>query len=162
VYGHEGQYAVTITLYKDDVQCGQSTNNATVADAPVFITSFTPPPAQPGFFSNQVATFVDYDQNCGTLSFQATINWGDGTTSTGAIYSIRYDSLGHPEFAVGGTHTYLATPFDYFRVTVTDLRGGTTTSQGSDGVGLEYTVYFDQTTVFDPTTGTYKSIMYRY
>jgi uncharacterized repeat protein (TIGR01451 family) len=157
VYGHEGNYTVTITVYEDNVKSGVSTNIATIADAPVFITSFTPPPAHPGFFSNQVATFVDDDKFAVTADFQATIDWGDGTTSAGTIYSISYDSMGHPNLAVFGTHTYMAAPTGFFRVTITDLRGGTTTSKANDGMGaLEYTVYFDA------TTGTYKFIIYRY
>jgi nitrous oxidase accessory protein NosD len=157
VYGHEGNYTVTVTVYVDNVQSGMSTNIATMADAPMFITSFTPPPARPGFFSNQVATFVDDDKGAVTADFQATIDWGDGTTSTGAIYSTSYDSMGHPNLAVFGTHTYLAAPTGSFRVTITDLRGGTTTSKANDGMGaLEYTVYFDA------VTGTYKVITFRY
>jgi hypothetical protein len=52
-------------------------------------------------FSGQVATFTDVNTSATASDFTATINWGDGTTSTGTITA---DPKGG--FDVSGTHTY--------------------------------------------------------
>jgi subtilase family serine protease len=49
--------------------------------------------------SGTIATFFDYSTS--TASYTATINWGNGATSTGKILS-----LGNGEYAVVGTTTY--------------------------------------------------------
>ena len=48
-----------------------------------------------------VATFTDDDPNPAVHHYSATIDWGDSTTSTGAI-----SATGASSFAVRGTHTY--------------------------------------------------------
>ena len=48
-----------------------------------------------------VATFTEANSNAGAGNFTATINWGDGTSSTGTI---SVDPKGG--FDVSGTHTY--------------------------------------------------------
>ncbi len=50
--------------------------------------------------SGVVATFTDSDPSATIGSFTATINWGDGTTSTGVV------SYSHGVFSVTGGHTY--------------------------------------------------------
>jgi len=52
-------------------------------------------------FSGAVASFTDADSTLGAGSFSATINWGDGASSTGVI-----TSNGVGGFNVSGTHTY--------------------------------------------------------
>jgi hypothetical protein len=55
-------------------------------------------------FSGTVAGFTDTDTSSAAGDFTATIDWGDGTRSTGTIAA---DSSGG--FTVTGTHTYSAT-----------------------------------------------------
>jgi hypothetical protein len=52
-------------------------------------------------FTGTVATFSDSSGNGSPGSYQATITWGDGSTSGGMIFSD-----GHGGYAVQGTHTY--------------------------------------------------------
>src|SRR5262249_55319560 len=52
-------------------------------------------------FSGVVATFTDANTQATAANFTATINWGDGTTSTGTVTP---DPNGG--FDVSGTHTY--------------------------------------------------------
>ena len=61
-------------------------------------------------------------------------------------------------FSVVGVHTYTSAPATPFSITITDLRGGTSTSLANDGtdVAVEMTVYFDA------STGTFKVIRYSY
>jgi autotransporter-associated beta strand protein len=93
----------------------------------VIFDSVTPPSATEGITTGTVtvASFQDSDSALTTGSFTATIGWGDGSASTGAI-----TSLGDGTFTVQGSHTYAeetATPLT-FSVTVSDLLGATTTS----------------------------------
>ncbi|MBO0881986.1 MAG: hypothetical protein J2P17_16930, partial [Mycobacterium sp.] len=48
-----------------------------------------------------VATFTDTDQTATAKSFTASIDWGDGTRSTGVV-------TGAHNFNVAGSHTYTA------------------------------------------------------
>ena len=156
VYGHEGFYTVTVTVHHDTAADATSTATASVADAPVFLTSFTPPRAV-GTFFGPVTTFVDYDNSGVPSSFSVKISWGDGTSSAGTVYETGVDSFGHVNFIVYGYHSYAAAATAPFRVEVQDLSGSTYTTLATDGQGaLEYTVYFDS------ATGTYKFIQYHY
>ena len=155
VYGHEGFYSITVTVYEDNVGSAAATATTSVADAPVFLTSFSLPSG--GSVNGQVATFVDYDNSGTSAGFMASIAWGDGTTSNGVITETGVDALGHVNFAVTAQHTYTSVPTSAARITITDLRGGTSTSMANDGSdAVETTVFFDQ------TTGTFKVIRYTY
>jgi hypothetical protein len=81
-------------------------------------------------YSGLVASFRDYDQFATPADFTATIQWGDGTTTTGTI---GYDTT-RGKFDVVGSHDYgdreegTATPVS---VLITDLDGGeTATARG--------------------------------
>jgi FG-GAP-like repeat len=70
-------------------------------------------------FSGTVATFDDtYTANV-PGDFTATIDWGDGTTSTGTV------SGGSGTFTVAGSHTYLSQGQDNVTVTLRDDAPGT-------------------------------------
>jgi hypothetical protein len=55
-----------------------------------------------GAFSGSVATFTDSDLTAGAGDFSARIDWGDGSSSDGAVTG------GHGGFDVAGSHTYAA------------------------------------------------------
>ena len=78
---------------------------------------------QPGStIGGTVATFAA-DSNDTASDFAATINWGDGTTSPGAI------SGANPNFIVSGTHSYSA-PGSY-SIIVTIVRVSNTANSGT-------------------------------
>jgi uncharacterized repeat protein (TIGR03803 family) len=84
-------------------------------------------PAEVGTFSGAVATFTVAGNNQTTADFTASIDWGDGTTSTGTV------GLGsNGVFTVSGTHTYSAGTYT-LRVTLTN--GGT--SPGTASVQIQ-------------------------
>src|SRR5262249_12143265 len=76
-------------------------------------------------FSGEVASVRDTYTGDTTSSLAATINWGDGTTSTGMLVT-----NGRGGFLVDGTHTY-AVPGTY-SVGITVTRGGSQTAS-ADG-----------------------------
>jgi hypothetical protein len=65
--------------------------------------------------SPTVATFTDADTAATASEYSATINWGDGTSSSGTITG----SSG--KFTVKGTHTYKKTGTFTVKVTITDV-----------------------------------------
>jgi CSLREA domain-containing protein len=73
-------------------------------------------------FSGTVVTFTTPDTIDGPGSFTATITWGDGSTSAGAI------SGSGGAFTVSGTHTYADPVNKTVRVTISHNNGYTTTA----------------------------------
>ena len=69
-----------------------------------------------------VATFTDANPNAAVGDFTATINWGDGHTSTGAV------TEENGVFSVAGTHTYAEEGNDPISVTIADVGGSTATA----------------------------------
>ena len=69
-----------------------------------------------------VATFTDANPNAAVGDFTATINWGDGHTSTGAV------TENNGVFSVAGTHTYAEAGNDPISVTIADVGGSTATA----------------------------------
>ena len=73
-------------------------------------------------FSGRVATFTDRDTHNVASHFNATIDWGDGTTSAGVITDTR------GTISVSGTHTYASFGQDAVTVTLTEDAPGTATA----------------------------------
>ena len=67
-----------------------------------------------------VATFTDANPNATASDFTATINWGDGTSTTGTIVA-----QGTGGFAVDGTHTYVDEAKYNIAVSIKDEGGST-------------------------------------
>jgi Bacterial Ig-like domain (group 3) len=82
-------------------------------------------PVQGSSFTDQVATFVDPDDNTPGSNepvgnYSATITWGDGTSSAGTIAFTSTDGSGS-HYTVSGTHTYAldTAPGAAYPITVT-------------------------------------------
>jgi hypothetical protein len=132
---------------------GVTRATASVADAPIFFLSFSPP-TQSGSFQGQVATFIDYDIT-GRGSLTNNITWGDGTSNPGLISFVTDDQQGHPIFQITAGHNF-GTVTSPFGITIQDS-GGTSTTKFNNGMGAtEFTIFFDY------STGTFKTISYGY
>jgi hypothetical protein len=108
---------------------GGGTSNAqtfTVADATLSpgAASFSAVAGAP--FAGVVASFTDGNPNAPAGDFTATILWGDGTTSTGAVAA---SAVGG--FTVSGAHTYAAANSYPVSVRVSDLGGSTAAIGGT-------------------------------
>ena len=89
-----------------------------------------------------VATFTDADLIENAASYQATIDWGDGTApTTGAITAVPGTA---GLYIISGSHAYLATGNHAIGVTLTDL-GGTfnSTLANAGGVVVPVTTQLD-------------------
>src|SRR5439155_234930 len=120
-YVDEGTYAVTVTV-KHDALAAVTSNSQTIAIADQQITTSpdatlpAPGPARSPFTALfRSATFTDPAGvgNETTADFTATINWGDSTTSAGAISSLgggnyRVDAPAHT-YVEEGTYTVTVT-----------------------------------------------------
>src|SRR5262249_34373502 len=123
-YGDEGSdpAVVTLTHTSDNAQA-TANGSGTVAEDDVLTghgPTFRPSANQP--FSGAVATFSDTNTVNDAGDFAATINWGDGTTTSGTV------SGGSGTFTVSGTHTYAHAGHENVTVTLADDAPGTATA----------------------------------
>ncbi|HQU41768.1 MAG TPA: cadherin-like domain-containing protein, partial [Pirellulales bacterium] len=103
-YGEEGSYAVDVTLHHASAPDATTTSTAVVSDPAVVATGgFTYSATEGSTAASQtVATFTDPGGAESLTNYSATIDWGDGNTSAGAI---SLDSTTHA-FTVSGQHSY--------------------------------------------------------
>jgi VCBS repeat-containing protein len=95
-----------------------------VTDAPVTVSGMNLNPRVGTAFTATVATFIDDNPFSAASDFAATIDWGDGQTSSGTIVD---SPLGG--YQVIGTHTYASIGAYVTKVTVRETGRGT--HQGS-------------------------------
>jgi hypothetical protein len=98
----------------------------TVAGAPLTIKTFTPPtPTEHVSFTATLVTFTDGNARPDSKDYTATINWGDGSSSTQTVAN--GGITGTFPVSVVGTHTYATFGNFTLSVQVVD-KGGTSTS----------------------------------
>jgi hypothetical protein len=93
----------------------------TVNPAPLTATAVNISPTAGAPFSGAVATFTNADPLGSAASYTATITWGDGSTSTGAITGIG-------TLTVSGPHTYADAGSYAVSVRISHNLGNTTTA----------------------------------
>src|ERR1700694_1348745 len=137
-HAEEGKYTITVRITDVD----NPSNNATVTSTATTVDahlsgSCTALAASGTVFAGPTATFTD-TTSTGTLTdFSATIDWGDGSSSAGAIAG----GPGNAPYTVSGTHTYAVPGFYTITTTINDVGGSSLrVSCGS------------QTFVFPPST----------
>jgi hypothetical protein len=102
-YTEEGSYHMHVVITGGTG--GSTSPTATVADAPLSATVSVPQRAESSVLDGVVATFVDPDPYDSPSEYTATINWGDGTNSTGAIVKTVNGPV-TSTFTVGGNHAW--------------------------------------------------------
>ncbi len=127
MYGEEGTYPVSFIVMDDGGKTALITGSITVGDAGLTDASVSSvPSASVGQLSGPftVATFTDANSGDNHLDFNATIHWGDGTSSGTVNY------LGGHSYSVTGSHTYNIQNFYPVTVDVADDGGSTLTGIG--------------------------------
>ena len=121
-YAEEGNYTLTSTIVRaSDNTTITATGDVAVNEHDVLAgqgTTLTVASGQP-LTNATVATFTDSDTTAPASDFTATIDWGDGTATTGTIAG------SNGSFAVSGSHTYATTGQDTITVTMEDQPPGT-------------------------------------
>ncbi|HWB10108.1 MAG TPA: DUF4214 domain-containing protein [Pirellulales bacterium] len=141
VYAEEGTQTISVAINDIGGATATATTTATIDDAPLTATGTTMTATEGTSFSGTVATFFDANPAAAATDFVATINWGDGSSSTVSV------SATADGFAVSGTHTYASSGSFPLVVTIRDAGGsranatGTaqvsrTTAETINGVGL--------------------------
>jgi hypothetical protein len=129
-YADEGTYTVTTTLQKGSTTAGTAQSTATVSDAPLTASGKTLVTGS-ATFSGAVASFTDGNAAAPASDFTASINWGDGSSSAGAIAS---NGSG---FNVSGSHTYSSVGSYTITTTIND-KGGSSATATSTLQGYSY------------------------
>jgi len=99
-YAEEGTFTATVTIAHDAAAAVVVKPQATVSDPSVAATAVAIAAAEGAQANVNVATFTDPGGAESTAGYSATILWGDGNTSPGAI------SVSDGVFTVSGTNTY--------------------------------------------------------
>jgi hypothetical protein len=117
-YAEKGSYTLAVAVTDDGGATATAVGLARVADAPLTGTG-TSVSAQAGQpLTATVATFSDANLQAPVSDFTVSINWDDGTTSTGTVML-----TGTGTFVVIGTHTYARAGDDTITVTMVDVDG---------------------------------------
>lgn len=124
-YAEEGNNNVTVSISDTDGHSAMANSTAQVADAALTGVNRTISLVEQTAFSGAVASFTDADPAGATSDFTATIDWGDGVTTTGAI------TAGAGDFSVSGSHTYTDEEAQNIIVTVKDAGGSRATIQST-------------------------------
>jgi hypothetical protein len=106
---------------------------AIIADAPLSANGNIVSPTENATFTGTVATFTDANPNAVAGDFTATIDWGDGSTSTvpgPGTYFVGSTS----GFSVGGTHTYTDEGIYSVKVSISDSGGATASASSTANV----------------------------
>jgi large repetitive protein len=110
-YSKDGSFPLSVTIENSSSLPGSTesvaTGTAAVSPGSNFTaTGTTITPTEGQAFSGTVATFVDTGSTNAASAFTATIQWGDGSSSTGTVTgsSGSYTVSGNHTYTDGGTH----------------------------------------------------------
>ena len=141
-YAEEGDFsgAVSGSYFCDagGTHSFSATFAVAAADAPVAIGAGPTLPAtiKTGqSFTTTIATFTDADPGGTPSDYTATINWGDGTTSTGTIGALAT----HPGFSVTAAHAYTTVGLHPVQLRLAD-HGPTVVANGVAHVVAAYVI----------------------
>ncbi len=126
-YADEGNFTPQINLSSTGGGSQSVSDVATVLDAVLGNGSLSPLNSTEGAsFSGILGSFQDANTNASPSDFAATIDWGDGTQSSGTV-----SPNGSGQFTIAGNHTYADEGSYTLTATVNDIGGSTLQFQGS-------------------------------
>jgi len=116
-YMSAGTFNVGITIMDPQGNTANALAQAVVTVPPPSLAGTTINPTEGTGFSATVATLSDSDGNMNPAAYTATIQWGDGTITSGTLV---FNGMG---FNIQGSHTYAEEGSDTITVSVTDSDG---------------------------------------
>ncbi len=125
-FGEEGA-AQAVHIVVQDIGGSNTTiqSTAIVVDAPLSVTAVSVNGMEAAALNVAVASFTDPGGAEPVGNYSATINWGDGSASTGTI------SVNGGTFTVTGSHIYGDEGSFAISVSVSEVGGGSGSAQGS-------------------------------
>jgi len=157
-YSDEGAYGMTISINDDGTLAATAGAHANITDAPLSNAAGKTFSIMEGnTFNGNVASFSDANLLAGASDFTATINWGDGNTTSGSVVK---DSAG--KFHVNGSHAYAETGPYNTAIQIHDLGGQNATAHGIAHVpeaplfaGSPLTLHLTHGAAFSGTVGNF-------
>jgi hypothetical protein len=151
-YADEGTFTVKVTV-KDDTPgtaTAAVTSTANVAEADSLTGTKATITATEGTAANNVtvATFTNTNLAATASDFTASIDWGDGTTSTGTV------SGSSGAFSVNGSHTYSEDGAHSIKVKIADDAPGTATATVTSTANVAESDLLVTGVALSPTEGT--------
>ena len=125
-YTEAGVYNGSVS-YEDDCGLHKVAFQAKVGDAALSATGVPVSAAAGAQFTGTVATFTDANPESAASDFTATVDWGDGTSTTAGTIG----SAAGGGFTVTGSHTYAAGGTYATSITIKDVGGATATATGT-------------------------------
>ncbi|MBO0780109.1 MAG: hypothetical protein J2P37_14895, partial [Ktedonobacteraceae bacterium] len=129
-YTEEGSYPLTVTVSDTSGHQITGSGTATVSDAPLTLNSMSVSALLRT--ATLSATFTDANPFADASDFQATIAWGDNTTTQGTV---RKNVFGN-SFSVSGSHTYSRTGTFTVTLTIAERDDGQPSVQGTRTVTI--------------------------
>jgi hypothetical protein len=117
-YSEGGAYAVTTTIQDQGGSSASAGASVVVSDAQLTAEGISINPTEGSTFAGAVASFTDPDPDASVGEYTATIMWGDGTSSSGAMVVSPNGT-----FIVNGVHTYREAGALALGVQITDAGG---------------------------------------
>lgn len=135
-FADEGTVTGNVTIADEGGSGDTGSAQVNVADARIGVAAQSPNAVVGHQFTSVVGVLTDQNPNGSASDFNTTIDWGDGSTSTGTLQPVS----GQPgTFDVVGSHTYA--DFGTFNMTVTAVDDGGSTASGT------YTNYLPAPTI---------------
>ncbi|HVX13764.1 MAG TPA: TIGR03118 family protein [Pirellulales bacterium] len=147
-YPSPGQYSVLVRIQDAAGNVTTATASASIAKPGLVFTPAAVTATEGIQFSGQLTSFIDQNGNNFAGFYQATIDWGDGTTTAGTV-------TGTGPFSVSGAHTYADAGSDPVTITVNEIAedaSGSTTAAAtvvSSLSGTPLTITPSQAIVFN-------------
>ncbi len=129
-YLEDGTYPISVSITDSGGATTSSSNTAIVNDEPLTATAINFSASALASFSGTVATFTEGPGDP-IGDFSATIDWGDGTTSAGAIVAPTSPTA---SFKVNASHAYANGGSFAVRVKITDSDGAVVVANGTSTV----------------------------
>jgi hypothetical protein len=129
-YADEGNHTVSVSITDVGGNSTSASGSASVADAALTAQGINITGTEGAAFSGNVASFIDANPNGAVGDFTATINWGDGQSSSGTLGAGTGGG-----FVVSGSHTYADEGNYTVSVSITDVGGSSATASGSASIG---------------------------
>jgi hypothetical protein len=130
-YKKHGNYVVSVSVNDSAGATATGRRTSDISDAPVSAAGFELNAVEGAALTTVVASFDDQNPFGLASQFTASINWGDGNTSSGSIVAV----VGVSKFEVAGTHTYKQFGSKTITVQIQSV-GGTSTASATSVVAV--------------------------